>query len=261
MNTERVPGPENKQSAPSSPSATGSTKQIVQTGGPQNGGTSASADISATPAATVSGEQLPIPQRSGEGDLPALAASPLKSQPQQTASEPYSPVQQAQGQSAQQSPQNYASRQVGQPQQQVAPSEASVPPFVRRPATLEEIPYTNFYNIPLMGRACPLDIYLDGKTPTRGTELSILNNSDYDFIIGGVELKQEDMLSPSPDSTRTVPTRRWPQQLCVPGGGSRATCIIALHPSFPRASSLLMLVVVYIFSNGRYTPYAARFAV
>ncbi|KAF8285689.1 hypothetical protein TcYC6_0031280 [Trypanosoma cruzi] len=465
MNTEKVPGFENKQSAPSSPSATGSTKQIVQTGGPQNGGTSASADISATPAATVSGEQWPIPQRSGEGDLPALAASPLKSQPQQTASEPYSPVQQAQGQSAQQSlqnyasqqaqgqsaqqspqnyasqqaqgqsaqqspqnyasqqaqgqsaqqslqnyasqqaqgqsaqqslqnyaslqaqgqsaqqslqnyaslqaqgqsaqkspqnytslqaqgqsaqqspqnyaslqaqgqsaqqspqnytslqaqgqsaqqspqnyasqqaqgqsaqqspqncaslqaqgqsaqqspqnytslqaqgqsaqqhPQNYASQQVGQPQQQVAPSEAPVPPFVRRPATLEEIPYTNFYNIPLMGRACPLDIYLDGKTPTRGTELSILNNSDYDFIIGGVELKQEDMLSPSPDSTRTVPTRRWPQQLCVPGGGSRATCIIALHPSFPRASSLLMLVVVYIFSNGRYTPYAARFAV
>ncbi|EKF26966.1 hypothetical protein MOQ_009325 [Trypanosoma cruzi marinkellei] len=312
MNTEKIPGPENKQSAPSSPSATGSTQQIAQTGGPQNGGTSVSADISSTPAATVSGEQLPIPQRSGEADLPALAASPLKSQPQQTASEPYSPVQQAQGQSAQQHPQNYASQltqgqstqqlpqsyasqltqgqstqqlpqsyasqltqgqstqqhpqnyasqQVRQPQQQVAPSESPVPPFVRRPATLEEIPYTNFYNIPLMGRACPLDIYLDGKTPTRGTELTILNNSEYDFIIGGVELKQEDMLSPSPDSARTVPTRRWPQQLCVPGGGSRATCIIALHPSFPRASSLLMLVVIYIFSSGRYTPYAARFAV
>ncbi|KAH9593537.1 hypothetical protein LSM04_009300 [Trypanosoma melophagium] len=153
-----------------------------------------------------------------------------------------------------------APSQPQQQQQQQPSSEPPVPPFVRRPLSLEEVPFTAFFNVPLMGRACPLDIYLDGKTPTRGTELTILNNCEFDVIIGGVELKQEDMFSSS-DSARTVPTRRWPQQFRVAGGGGRANCVIAMHPSLPRASSLFMLVIVYVLSNGRYTPYAARFPV
>ncbi|ORC89255.1 uncharacterized protein TM35_000132590, partial [Trypanosoma theileri] len=156
----------------------------------------------------------------------------------------------------------YGSAVAPQQQQQQQPSsEQPVPPFVRRPLSLEEVPFTAFFNFPLMGRACPLDIYLDGKTPTRGTELTILNNCEFDVIIGGVELKQEDMYSTSSNSGRTVPTRRWPQQFRVAANGGRATCIIAMHPSFPRASSLFMLVLVYVFSDGRFTPYAARFSV
>ncbi|CCW65361.1 unnamed protein product [Phytomonas sp. EM1] len=112
-----------------------------------------------------------------------------------------------------------------------------------------------------MGRGCPLDIYLDDKTPTRGTEINLINNADYEILIGGIELKQEDMFSLDPSSTRTIPTRRWPQQLQLSGGGGRGTYIIALHPSFPRGTSLMLLVNVYVFLEGRYTPFSARFTV
>ncbi|RNF00760.1 hypothetical protein TraAM80_07414 [Trypanosoma rangeli] len=243
----KSPGSKNRETAPPEPAA---ATEAVQPGGSGVADASVLPGLPVAPAATAPSWQGALPQSSGGEDPPAPAASSPGSQPQQTATQAYYPPQQLLGQSPQQ-----------QQQQQAAPLEPPVPPFVRRPATLGEIPYTAFYNIPLMGRGCPLDIYLDGITPTRGTELTMLNNADYDVIIGGVELKQEDMLSPSPNSARTVPTRRWPQELRIPGGGCRATCIIALHPSFPQGSSLFMLVVVYVLLNGCYTPYAARFAV
>lgn len=136
-----------------------------------------------------------------------------------------------------------------------------MPPFERRPPSLEEIPYTGFYGIPLIARGCPIDIYLDGKNPTRGTELTFINNADYQIMIGGVELKQEDIFSPDPNSAKTIPTQRWPQHIWVPGGGSRQSCIIALHPSFPRGSSIMALVIVYVFNEGHYTPFTARFTI
>ncbi|CAJ1025039.1 hypothetical protein IOCL2690_000419500, partial [Leishmania lindenbergi] len=146
-------------------------------------------------------------------------------------------------------------------QQQQALQESSVPYFERRPPSLEEIPYTEFYGIPLMARGCPIDIFLDGKTPTRGTELTFINNTDQQIVIGGVELKQEDMFSTDPNSVKTIPTQRWPQYLLVPGGGSRQSCTIALHPSFPRGSFIMALVVAYVFNEGRYTPFMARFTI
>ncbi|KAG5478652.1 hypothetical protein LSCM1_06056 [Leishmania martiniquensis] len=147
-----------------------------------------------------------------------------------------------------------------QPQQQL-PQGPPAPRFERRPPSLEEIPYTGFYGIPLVARGCPIDVYLDGTTPTRGTELTLINNADYQIMIGGVELKQEDIFSPDPNSAKTIPTQRWPQQLWVPGGGSRQSCIIALHPSFPRGSSIMALVIVYVFNEGRYIPFTARFTI
>ncbi|RNF27614.1 uncharacterized protein Tco025E_00175 [Trypanosoma conorhini] len=296
-NAGKPSGSGEKETALSEPPATGT----VQPEKTRTADASVSPGPPVSPAATAPSWQGPPPQSSAEADPLASAASAPGPQPSQAVAQAYAPPQQlpAQGPQQQQQqqssttiqspttypPTQYASAPGPQPsqavaqayappqqlpaqdpqqqqqQQQLTPSEPPVPPFVRRPATLGELPYTSFYHIPLMGRGCPLDIYLDGKTPTRGTELTILNNAEYDVIIGGVELKQEDMLSPSPNSARTVPTRRWPQELRIPGGGCRATCIIALHPSFPAGSSLFMLVVVYVFMNGRYTPYAARFAV
>lgn len=143
----------------------------------------------------------------------------------------------------------------------MAPPETPVPRYVRRPLASGVSPFAPFINIPLVARACPLDIYLDGQTPTRGTEITIQNNGGFDITIGGVELRQEDMTSTSPHAGQTVPIRRWPQQMHVPRGGGRATCIIALHPSYARGSSLILLVVVYVLNEGRYTPFAARFPV
>lgn len=159
------------------------------------------------------------------------------------------------------------SKQVGlkpqqQRQQQQHPPGPPTPRFDRRPPTLEETPFTQFLNIPILARGCPTDVYLDGRTPTRGTELTFINNCDYEIVIGGVELKQEDIFSPDPNSARTVPTQRWPQNLPIHGAGSTGTCLIALHPSFPRGSSLMLLVTIYIqTTEGHYTPYSARFTV
>ncbi|CCW68294.1 unnamed protein product [Phytomonas sp. Hart1] len=152
-----------------------------------------------------------------------------------------------------------------QPQQQTkteqAPPSLPIPRYERHLPSLQAIPYSNFFNIPLMGRGCPLDIYLDDKTPTRGTEINLINNADYAILIGGIELKQEDMFSLDPNSTRTIPTRRWPQQLQLQGGGGKGTYIIALYPSFPRGISLMLLVTVYVYVKDRYTPFSARFTV
>lgn len=220
--------------------------------------TSTHGQLSSAPSLEQKEQEKPAALSPGSQPQPTTALPAEPSAHPQPAPSLLTPLQQ---QNQQQQSLHPASQQVGgASQQQVSPG-AGVPPYVRRPPTLGEIPFTAFYNIPLMGRACPLDIYLDGKTPTRGTELTILNHANHDIIIGGVELKQEDVHSTSPTSSRTIPTRRWPQEFCVPAGDSCARCVIALHPSFPRASSLFMLVVVYVFSNGSYTPYAARFSV
>ncbi|KAI5688486.1 hypothetical protein MNV84_03955 [Leishmania braziliensis] len=201
-------------------------------------------------------QQQPQPQQGPYGQQYGQQQQ-QQPQPQQ------GPYGQQYGQQQQQQPQpqqGLYGQQYGQQQQQ-ALQESSVPYFERRPPSLEEIPYTEFYGIPLMARGCPIDIFLDGKTPTRGTELTFINNTDQQIFIGGVELKQEDMFSTDPNSVKTIPTQRWPQYLLVPGGGSRQSCTIALHPSFPRGSFIMALVVAYVFSEGRYTPFMARFTI
>eukprot|EP00796_Vickermania_ingenoplastis_P006541 gene6541-4716_t len=149
-----------------------------------------------------------------------------------------------------------------QPQQPALPAVPPgppPPPFERRPPSLEEIPFTRFFNIDLMGRGCPIDIYLDGKTPTRGTEVTIVNNTPNDILIGGIELKQEDIFASGPP--KTIPTKRWPQQARIPGNGHTETFIIALHPSFPRASALMVLINVYVLVGTKYMPFSSRFTV
>lgn len=146
-------------------------------------------------------------------------------------------------------------------QQQQAMQGPPVPRFDRRPPSLEEIPYSSFDGVPLLGRGCPIDVYLDGRTPSRGTELTFINNAGFQVMIGGIELKQEDIFSSDPNSSKTIPTQRWPQQFVVPGGGSRGSCIIALHPSYPRGSTIMAVVIVYIQHEGRYVPVSSRFMI
>ncbi|CAJ1008672.1 hypothetical protein Q4I28_003985 [Leishmania naiffi] len=205
-------------------------------------------------------QQQPQPQQAPYGQQ--YGQQQQQPQPQQA---PYGQQygQQQQQPQPQQAPygQQYGQQQQQQLQLQQALQESSVPYFERRPPSLEEIPYTEFYGIPLMARGCPIDIFLDGKTPTRGTELTFINNTEQQIVIGGVELKQEDMFSTDPNSVKTIPTQRWPQYLLVPGGGSRQSCTIALHPSFPRGSFIMALVVAYIFNEGHYTPFMARFTI
>ncbi|CAG9574188.1 conserved hypothetical protein [Leishmania major strain Friedlin] len=241
-----------------------------------SGMTSATASQAAAPA-NVAPPSLEVPMQAPpsnslgvtESSRETPAAPPLQSQPQNAPpaqqQQPLQPSYGApipettscQGQDAGQRP-GFPHQQQPQQQQQQGPP---VPPFERRPPSLEEIPYTGFYGIPLIARGCPIDIYLDGKNPTRGTELTFINNADYQIMIGGVELKQEDIFSPDPNSAKTIPTQRWPQHIWVPGGGSRQSCIIALHPSFPRGSSIMALVIVYVFNEGHYTPFTARFTI
>jgi hypothetical protein len=202
--------------------------------------------------------QQPPPSQPPQSQPPQLYAQPT---PQQ---QPYG--QQPLQQYAQQAPQqpSYGQYQQQQQQHQAYPPVQQGPPpprFERRPPSLDEIPYTGFQGVPLLGRGCPIDIYLDDKSPTRGTELTFINNADYQVMIGGVELKQEDMFSSDPNSAKTIPTQRWPQQFWVPGGGSRQSCVIALHPSYPRGSSIMALVIVYVFHEGRYIPFSARFTI
>ncbi|AYU78939.1 hypothetical protein LdCL_230011600 [Leishmania donovani] len=240
-----------------------------------SGMTSATASPMAAPA-NVAPPSLEVPMQTPPSNSLAVTQSSLET--------PAAPLLQPQPQNAppaqqQQPPQpsygatiagtaSYQGQDAGQrsgypPQQQPQQQQQGppVPPFERRPPSLEEIPYTGFYGIPLMARGCPIDIYLDGKNPTRGTELTFINNADYQIMIGGVELKQEDIFSPDPNSAKTIPTQRWPQHIWVPGGGSRQSCTIALHPSFPRGSSIMALVIVYVFNEGHYTPFTARFTI
>lgn len=224
------------------------------------------------PAYPPQQQQRPPPQQPAYGQQ-APYAQQQQQQAQQPPQQPQSygqqpPQQQQPQQQPQQQQQAYAqqqqqafARQQQQPQPQQAPQGPPVPRFERRPPSLEEIPYTGFYGIPLVARGCPIDIYLDGQNPTRGTELTFINNADYQIMIGGVELKQEDIFSSDPNSAKTIPTQRWPQQFWVPGGGSRQSCTIALHPSYPRGSSIMALVIVYVFNDGRYSPFSARFTI
>ncbi|KAG5478439.1 hypothetical protein LSCM4_04672 [Leishmania orientalis] len=227
------------------------------------------------PAAPPASVVPPLPATSMQAPQPNSMAAPQSSfatAPPQQQQPMYPSQQQAYGQQQQYGPpQQMPYGQHPQQQQQAygqqygqqpeVPQGPPVPRFERRPPSLEEIPYTGFYGIPLVARGCPIDIYLDGKTPTRGTELTFINNADCQIMIGGVELKQEDIFSPDPNSAKTIPTQRWPQQLWVPGGGSRQSCTIALHPSFPRGSSIMALVIVYVFNEGRYIPFTARFTI
>ncbi|KPA84043.1 putative mitochondrial hypothetical protein [Leptomonas pyrrhocoris] len=225
------------------------------------------------------GQQQQLSQQQQQPHGQQQQQGPQQQQQQQPSQRVYgqqqqTPPQQPYGQQQQQQPygqQNpqqpsYGQQQQPQPQQQqqAYPQVQQGPPpprFERRPPSLEEIPYTGFQGVPLLARGCPIDIYLDGKNPTRGTELTFINNADYQLMIGGVELKQEDMFSSDPNSAKTIPTQRWPQQFWVPGAGTRQSCVIALHPSYTRGSSIMALVIVYIFHEGRYIPFSARFTI
>ncbi|GET88706.1 hypothetical protein, conserved [Leishmania tarentolae] len=245
------------------PAASSSLKMPMQT--PHSNSPAAAQNSLATPPAQLQQPQpqsTPPTQQQQQQQQPnygAPIAGAASFHGQSAGHRPSYPYQQQQQQAyGQQQP---AGQHPGYSQQQQIPQGPPVPLFERRPPSLEEIPYTGFYGTSLVARGCPIDVYLDGKTPTRGTELTFINNADYQIMIGGVELKQEDIFSADPNSAKTIPTQRWPQQIWVPGGGSRQSCIIALHPSFPRGSSIMALVIVYVFNEGHYTPFTARFTI
>lgn len=144
-----------------------------------------------------------------------------------------------------------------------APIPRGPPPprYILRPTSLDEIPFARFFTLDILARGCPIDIFLDGVHPSRGTELTLVNNLPKEIIIGGIELKEENMFSSDPNASRVIPTRRWPQKMKISGGGGTDTFVIAMHPTFPRGSSVLAMINLYIWEANRYVPVPGRFTV
>lgn len=152
-----------------------------------------------------------------------------------------------------------------------ASTASSAPPSIPRgpppprytlcPTSYDEIPLTRFFSLDILASGCPIDIFLDGTTPIRGTELTLVNNTPNDIVIGGIELKEENMFSSDPKSAKVIPTRRWPQKLQIPGKGGKDKVVIAMHPSYPRGSALLVMINLYIWQKDRYLPVPGRFTV
>lgn len=135
------------------------------------------------------------------------------------------------------------------------------PRYTLCPTSYDEIPFTRFFTSDILASGCPIDVFLDGTTPVRGTELTLVNNTPNDILIGGIELKEENMFSSDPKSAKVIPTRRWPQKLQIPGKGGKDKVVIAMHPSYPRGSALLVMINLYVWQNDRYLPVPGRFTV